>query len=149
MLYGKNLKSLREENDMKQADLARLINTHEYVYGQYEREYTLIPIKHLNTLCNYFKVSIDYIFDFTETKNYYDYNTEINLEKSGLRLKELRKNHNLTQEKLSSLLNIDRSTLAKYEKGIHIIATPFLYTICKKYNISADYLLGKIDNEKK
>ena len=29
-----------------------------------------------------------------------------------------------------------------------LIATPFLYTICKKYNISADYLLGKIDNPK-
>lgn len=25
------------------------------------------------------------------------------------------------------------------------IATPFLYTICKEYNVSADYLLGKIN----
>ena len=34
------------------------------------------------------------------------------------------------------------------EKGKYLISIPFLYTICKKYNISADYLLGKIDNPK-
>ena len=27
----------------------------------------------------------------------------------------------------------------------NIIATPFFYAICKKYEASADYLLGKID----
>ena len=35
-----------------------------------------------------------------------------------------------------------------YEKGKTLILTSFLYTICKKYNISADYLLGKIDEPK-
>ena len=38
--------------------------------------------------------------------------------------------------------------LAKYEKGKYIIATTYLYQICKRYNISADYLLGKIDSPK-
>ena len=41
-----------------------------------------------------------------------------------------------------------RSALANYERGRNVIATSFLYTICTRYNISADYLLGKINNPK-
>ena len=71
-----------------------------------------------------------------------------NKDKSMLRLKEFRKENKLTQEKLASILNTNKSVICGYEKGRYIIATPFLYQICKKYNISADYLLGKIDSPK-
>ena len=68
--------------------------------------------------------------------------------KSGNRLKEFRKENKLTQTKLASILNTTQSVIADYERGRYFISTPFLYTICKKYNISADYLLGRIDNPK-
>ena len=38
--------------------------------------------------------------------------------------------------------------ITEYERGTNIIATPFLYEICKTYLISADYLLGKTDSPK-
>ena len=66
----------------------------------------------------------------------------------GTRLKEFRKENKITQDKLASILNTNQSVIANYERGRTIIATPFLYTICKKYNISADYLLGKINTPK-
>ena len=47
-----------------------------------------------------------------------------------------------------NILNTVHPVISNYESGKFLIATPFLYTICKKYNISADYLLGKIDNPK-
>ena len=106
------------------------------------------PIKHLNTLCNYFNVSFDYMFNLMSKLNHKDKKEEIDSLKVGMRLKEFRKDHKLTQEKLASELNMARSALANYERGRNIIATPFLYTICMKYKISADYLLGKIDNPK-
>lgn len=62
MLYKDRLKRLREEKELTQAFLAELLNIHEFVYGQYEREYTIMPIRHLNTLSNYFNVSVDYLF---------------------------------------------------------------------------------------
>ncbi len=46
------------------------------------------------------------------------------------------------------MLNTVHPVITNYENGKHLIATPFLYTICSKYNISADYLLGKIDSPK-
>ena len=105
------------------------------------------PIKHLNTLCNYFDVSLDYIFSFTNIKQYPN-NKNIDLILLAKRIKETRKENKLTQIKLANILNVANGTVANYETARYLIATPFLYTICKKYNISADYLLGKIDTPK-
>ena len=107
-----------------------------------------MPIKRLNTYSNFFNVSLDYLFSFTNNKQYKNAKKEINPTLSGTRLKEFRKENKLTQEKLASILNTNKSVICGYEKGRYIIATPFLYQICKKYNISADYLLGKIDSPK-
>ena len=147
MIYQKRLIELREEKELKQYDLAGVLNIYKGLYNQYEREYVIIPIKHLNTLCNYFNVSMDYMFGFTNQINYENNKEEIDVLKSSSRLKEFRKDHKLTQEKLANILNMARSALANYERGRNIIATPFLYTICNKYKISADYLLGKIDEK--
>ena len=142
------LRELRNNRNITQATLSSLLEIHEYVYGQYEREYVIIPLKHLNTLSNYFNVSLDYIFEFTNTINYEYTNTEINSLLSGQRLKEFRKDNKLSQVKLATLLNTVQPVIANYENGKHLIATPFLYQICKKYSISADYLLGKINSPK-
>ncbi len=148
MLYKERLNELREEKNLKQKELAKVIDTDRSVYGRYEKEYQIIPIKHLNTLCNYFNVSLDYIFNFTNDKNYKGAKEEIDKNNMGNKLKDMRKENSLTQEKLADLLKTSQSTIADYERGKNYIPTPFLYTICKKYNISADYLLGKTDNPK-
>ena len=66
----------------------------------------------------------------------------------GKRIKELRDDLNISQELLARRINSKRSNISGYEIGKHLISTKQLYTICKKYNISADYLLGKIDEPK-
>ncbi|MCM1052400.1 MAG: helix-turn-helix domain-containing protein, partial [Ruminococcus sp.] len=148
MIYSKQLKELREKNNLTQNDLAKALLVSRTAYTQYESEYVIIPTKHLNTLCNYYNVSLDYIFSFTDDLNYVSLKKEIDKEVSARRLKEFRKENKLTQVKLAEILKISDGTLAGYEIGRYIIATPFLYTICSKYHISADYLLGKIDNPK-
>ena len=147
-MYSDRLKEIRLRKHITQATLSSLLNIHEYVYGQYEREYTIIPIKHLNALSNYFNVSIDYIFGFTNHVQYNDVKQEIDGVLSGQRLKEFRKEDKITQAKLATILNTVQPVIANYEKGRNLIATPFLYMICNKYHISADYLLGKVDYPK-
>jgi len=148
MNFGIKLKELREEQNLTQENLANIININRVQYNQYENDYNTIPLKHLNSLCNYFNVSIDYIFGFTNIKKYKNISQDIERSKVSLRIKEFRKEKNLTQIKLANLLNIANGTIAEYERGTNLIATPFLYTICKKYKISADYLLGKVDEPK-
>ena len=148
MNYGNILKALREENNLTQNNIEKKINIQGKVYSLYETEYTIIPSKHLIVICNYFDISLDYVFQFTKPKQYPNINKEINPIIAGQRLKEFRKSLKLTQSKLAKELNTTQSVIADYERGRYLIATPFLYTICKKFNISADYLLGRINEPK-
>ncbi len=148
MFYSKRLQYLRERNGVTQAQAGILIQLDSGTYSHYEKEELLIPIKHLNTFANYYNVSIDYLFEFSDIPNYNIFKKNIDKKISGIRLKEFRKETKLTQDKLAQALKSSRSTIAEYERGTNIIATPFLYTICKKYSISADYLLGKTDYPK-
>ncbi len=148
MLYSDNLKFLCERNGINNTTLAQILNISKSRFSLYFNEKEIMPLKYLNILCNYFNVSLDYIFGFTNTTQYELINLEINKLESGKRLKEFRKEKNITQTKLASVLNTVHPVITNYEKGKFLISTAFLYTISKKYNISADYLLGKTNNPK-
>ena len=148
MNYGEKLFQLRNRYGKTNLEMADILKISDSLYSRYEKEEQTIPIKHLNTLCNYFNVSLDYIFNLNNIKSYKNERQKINYKSQQLRLKELRKKYKLTQAKLAETINIASSTISDYEIFEKPIATPFLYDIYKKYNISADYLLGKIDNPK-
>ncbi|MCM1306601.1 MAG: helix-turn-helix domain-containing protein [Bacteroides sp.] len=61
------LKELREEEGLKQADLARLLNIKQNTYSQYETEQRQIPINVLIKLAKYYNVSVDYLLNLTDT----------------------------------------------------------------------------------
>lgn len=147
-IYKNKLVELREEKNIKQYTLAQYLNFHKNAYGQFEREDTILPINHLNKICNYFNVSIDYIFSLTTITKYKNSKNEIDNNLAAIRLKEFRKENNLSQEKLANYLTMAKSSISKYEKGNNLLPTIALHKICKKYKISADYLLGKIEAPK-
>ncbi len=144
-MYKDRLKTLRLEKGLLQKDLANIINISEISYTHYESEYFIMPLKYLIKMCDYFNVSLDYLFKFSDNETYNDMKKEYESKIFSLRFKNFRKENNITQVKLAKVLNTTQSAIANYEKGTNFINTPFLYTVCKKYNISADYLLGRID----
>ena len=148
MNYGNKLKLIRTSELLSQEQIAESLNINRSTYKEYELQNSILPSKYLWELGDVLNVSLDYIFVFTEEKKYNSKNNKLDKIKSGIRLKELRKELKLTQLKLATILNTTQSVIADYEKGRYLIATPFLYTICQKYHISADYLLGKIDSPK-
>ena len=147
MNYNSKILELRNINNLTQDDIANILNISRSTYKDYELQISIIPIKHLITLSDYFNVSIDYLLGLTDIKQY---KNVLKADKivAGIRLKEFRNENKLTQVKLASILNTTFSSIAFNEKGRNYIATPFLYTICSKYHISADYLLGKIKEPK-
>lgn len=141
--YGKRIKELREMENVTQKQLAEAIGVSRSFINQYEQQYDIIPIKRLNQVANFFHVSLDYLFGLTNAKNYLDSKQEIDFDLSSSRLKSWRKENKFTQEKLADKLNCSASVIVHHENRRNIIATPFLYELCKKYHVSADYLLGK------
>lgn len=65
-MYLKRLRDLREDHDLKQAEIAELLNIKQTVYSRYERGFQNIPLEHLSFLADFYKVSIDYIFERTD-----------------------------------------------------------------------------------
>lgn len=146
MLYKMTLKKRRLLNNLTQNQIAEILGISRSAYSKYEKYYEIIPIKHLICFCNHFNILIDEIFNLKISyKNELVISNVFDKKIMGTRLKEFRKEHKLTQEKLAQELNTTKSVIAGYESGRRIIATPFLYQICHKYQISADYILGRIN----
>ena len=59
--YWEIIRELREDNDLKQSDIAAILHTTQQVYSRYEMGINELPLRHLKTLCQYYQVSADYI----------------------------------------------------------------------------------------
>lgn len=62
------LTDLREDADLKQDTVAKLLGTSQTQYSRWERGEREIPFHHVITLALYYKVSIDYIAGLTNDK---------------------------------------------------------------------------------
>ncbi len=59
--YPEIIRELREDNDLNQSDIANILGTTQQVYSRYEKGINEIPVRHIITLCKFYKVSADYI----------------------------------------------------------------------------------------
>lgn len=136
---------LRESNDLLQKDIAEKLGVCQQTYSLWERGIKIIPLKHLNNLCNYYNVSMDYVIGLSNDK--YDKNIinikSINKTTVGTNIKKLREMKKLTLRDLAGILNTTSSTISAYETGKTLILTAFAYQIAKKYNVSLDWICGK------
>lgn len=60
-----------------------------------------------------------------------------------MRLKELRKQRNITQQRMSMDLNMSQNTISRYETGEREAGYNELIRIADYFNVSIDYLLGR------
>ena len=71
MIFLKNwsdrLRELREDNDYKQAYIAKILGTTQQMYSRYENGINEMPIHHLITLCGFYHVSADYILGISNS----------------------------------------------------------------------------------
>lgn len=67
-MYFPRLRDLREDKDMNQTQIAKLLFTSQTVYSRYERGVLTIPEEHLLILADFYGVSTDYILGRTNNK---------------------------------------------------------------------------------
>ena len=66
----KRIKDLREDHDLLQKDVAKLLGISQQYYSEYEKGNRTIPIQHLITLSKFYETSIDYIVGLSDTNSY-------------------------------------------------------------------------------
>ena len=64
-----------------------------------------------------------------------------------MRLKELRKEKNITQLKLAMDLSMSQNTISRYETGERQAGYSELIKIADYFNVSIDYLLERTNNK--
>lgn len=57
------------------------------------------------------------------------------------KIRGLREDRDLTQENIAQVLGTSQTMYARYERGANEMPLRHLITLCKYYNVSADYLL--------
>lgn len=58
------------------------------------------------------------------------------------RIKNLREDHDYTQEYVSNYLGTSQTMYARYERGANELPIHHLLSLCKLYHVSSDYILG-------
>ena len=62
------IRALREDRDLKQKDIAQLLQVSQGTYSRYESGYLDMPSSVLIKLASFYGVSVDYLLGLTDNK---------------------------------------------------------------------------------
>lgn len=66
--YMDKLRALREDNELTQEQVAKVLGTSQTMYARYERGANELPIRHLVALCRLYNISADEILGLQPCK---------------------------------------------------------------------------------
>ena len=68
------IRALREDNDLTQEYIGKILNVSQRTYSRYENDERAIPIEILSKLADFYETSIDYLVGRTDCKEPYSKN---------------------------------------------------------------------------
>lgn len=143
-------RTIRIRSGLTQKQFGDILGISKSYVSDIENGYTGLSVNHLNVICNHYNVSFDYLMGFTDRINRKVIKVEmIDLKLLGSHIREIRKELGLTQDKLAQKLNISRTLVTHYEKGIRTISTADLKGFCELSGYSADWCVGKFAKKTK
>lgn len=72
----------------------------------------------------------------------------LNLDNYYHRLRDLREDHDLSQQQVAEYLGMKQPQYSRYERGLRDIPTDVLIRLAQRYKTSTDYILGLTNNSK-
>lgn len=64
------------------------------------------------------------------------------------RMRDLREDHDKTQQQIADVLGTSQTMYARYERGANELPIHHLLALCEYYNVSADYFLGRTNSSR-
>ena len=147
-IIEKRIRALRERIGYSQIEIAKMLGVNRSLIALWENGYANISLKQLIKLAYIYQVPIDYLLGIIEEIDDYEYHyiDTMDLKSIGLKLKEIRKTNKMTQDKFAQKIDTKRSSISYYEIGRMMISTADLKQICETFGVSADYIVGNINN---
>ena len=76
MIMNLRIRDLREDNDLKQNQIAEYLLCDQSLYSKYERNERPLPLEYASKLADYYGVSVDYLIGRTNVKTPYPKNNK-------------------------------------------------------------------------
>ena len=102
MQFGK-IRDLREDHDLKQIDVAKILGVKRTTYAMWELGDVNFPIEKLVELAKYFHTNVEYMLNLTSDKREIIYEKDISVEFIGNQLKRYRLRMNTPRSKLRGI----------------------------------------------
>lgn len=138
------LTQLRKSRGLTRISVGKDLNIGRASLYNYENGINEPSLEIWIKLADFYKVPVGYIQGYTDIPEL-DKKLEIGNDKKielSNRLRELRKSKGLTQTQLQDKLDINRGTLASYEKGTTLPSYENGTKLADFYGVPVDYLLG-------
>ena len=71
VMYQLRIRDLREDCDLSQVQVAKILKVHQTTYSDYELGRLNIQVSALHALADFYHVSVDYLMGRTSTKKPY------------------------------------------------------------------------------
>jgi transcriptional regulator with XRE-family HTH domain len=162
VMFLKNVKALREDREIKQSELCKILGVAQNTYSQYENGKIAWTDKSLITLARFYEVSVDYLLGLTEERTPYPNripSTSLSRDTVGTTrtdpdrpshfpyLQRLRQEHHLTQAEVASILGIDPHSYSLFETGKQEIPIRYFRALSKFYGVSMDDLAERLEQD--
>ena len=138
-------KELRLDTDLTQREISEIINVKRATYSKWEDCVNDMPLEKCNELANFYHTSLDYMLGLSNNHVYIKEQLNTDWDTFTKRLKIIRKKNKLSQQLLSDKLGFPQTTYSQFERGISKPTVLKILTIAQFYEISFDYLTGRID----
>lgn len=102
------LQDMREDHDLKQKDVAEILQISRQYYTRYENEQNEIPVHHLIVLARYYDVSLDYLTGLIDHPHPIEENKIYTTTNERKVLQEYRKASKNIKKAIHFMLNIER-----------------------------------------
>ncbi len=143
MIDFTRFKDIREDHDISQEEIARILNVNRSTYSMWESGINIMPLEEVYKFAQYFNFSIDYVLGLTNNRNSLKTEGPIDFKKIGNNFKKVRLKNNLYQKDVAEILKVNRPCITKYENGSIHISTSNLYKFCKKFNVTFEDIVTK------
>lgn len=141
-MYLNNLKKLRLDNELKQEDLAQILNCKRATYSTWENQRSMVPLSVADQLALYYHVSLAYILGLEKTSKKVAYQ-KINYNKLSENLLLCKIKYNHTYEDIAEFLKCNKSTVFRYFNGKITFKIDMLIALSELYRVNLDSLCGR------
>ncbi len=101
----KRLKDLREDHDLKQSDVAKVLGISQQYYQCYESGKNELPLRHCITLARFYNVSLDYLVGLSPIPSGFSAQRTPTMEKYARLVEKLESAEPNVQKAIRLLLN--------------------------------------------